>query len=223
MTGLVAGCGEPLLPADYAGPPAAAVGGSVIRSENVLYTEARAPRLSVVWLVTLEPEGGVGALVGQSLSYRRSQHLQKDWDIGLDVPQSAARLRMNMGTTNAHMAIGKVVYFDDHDGDGLLDWSCSQRDCDQVKAISSEYVVYVNGPVTCETRTANGLELTARLSAGFHYFELQEPGPIERPRGADLRFVIEDRPAAAADPTPGLQSFTRALERTYRLGALGGC
>ena len=73
---LAVSCGDPMLPADFSGPPAAAVKGNVVTGTGA--PEAARPRISLEWLDDLNL-----SLVGQSLSYQRSEKLQTDWDIGL--------------------------------------------------------------------------------------------------------------------------------------------
>lgn len=218
------GCGDALLPADYAGPPALSVGASLVRSphgQDDKSLEARTPRLALVWLATLEGTGSGPPLLVQPVSFQRSQELRKDWDIGIDAPLEAARVRMPLGGGEPRGAIGKLVYFDDRDDNGRLDVGCASKECDLVKATSAEFVVFMEQPVLCQA--AEGLEAKVRLSTGFHHFEWSGMSIVERPPGSDLRFVMQEAQGSWADPINSLKSFARQLERTYRPGVLGGC
>lgn len=214
-------CGDPLLPADYQGPPAVAVGGSVVRAENVAYTEARDPRFSIEWLSALQ--GEPSALLSQAVTFARSQHLRKDWDIGLDLPKNAAKINVRLGAASANVAIGKLVYFDDKNGDRRLDWNCDESHCDQVKALGVEFVVYLDQPLSCPSKTVGGPEKKTRLTSGFHYFVLEGTTLIETAQDADLRFDLTDTPAAQANPTAALLRFLQQFQRLYGLGPLTGC
>lgn len=219
---LCAACGDALLPADYQGPPAAEVGGSVVRQGNISYTEAGTPRFSVEWLNATEAESSGTPLLSQTVSFTRSQHLQKDWDLGIDLPKGAAQIRINFGTNSAKVAIGKLVYFDDKDGDRQLDWNCTRPQCDQVKALSAEFVVFLDQPLTCAGKTP-GANKKTRFAGGFHYFRLEGTSVQEISADLDLQFELSDTPAAWANPTAQLQRFALQFQRAYSLGELSGC
>ncbi|MDX2022894.1 MAG: hypothetical protein SF187_21855 [Deltaproteobacteria bacterium] len=215
-------CGEALLPATYEGPAAAEVSGAVVRSTNAAVTEAGAPRFSLEWL-NAAPRADEFPLHGQTVGFARSAQLQKDWDLEFAVPRQAAKMTLNFGSGTATVAIGKLVYFDDKNGDGRLNWQCARHDCDQVKALGEEFVVFMDQPLTCTTTTAEGVEKRTRLSAGFHYFQWVGSSVKEVNRDADLRFELADTPASWVDPTSNLQRFMQQLQRSYGANALGGC
>ena len=216
-------CGDVLLPADYQGPPATAVGGSVVRTENAAFTEATAPRFSVEWLSDSKDLSTGNFLLSQPVSFTRSQQLQKDWDLGLDLPKNAAKIALNLGAINANMAVGKLIYFDDKDGNQRLDWNCSSSDCDQVKAISSEFVLYLEQPIACPSKGGGTSEKKIRLGSGFHYFQFSGSALLEVARNADLRFDLTETPSAWADPTATLQRFAQHFQRNYVSGMFSGC
>src|SRR5262245_56130137 len=87
----IMGCGDPILPPDYSGPPAAAISGDVLPGLSV----ARAPvtpRLSLEWLAQWGNHEAPAPLQGQLVTFRRSSGLENDWDIGLSVPAEAVKL-----------------------------------------------------------------------------------------------------------------------------------
>ena len=222
-------CGDALLPADYDGPAAAEVGGSVVRTTNASFTEASAPRFSIEWLQaapngkdSLEEEQD-GRLYGQTVAFTRSAQLRKDWDLEFAVPRPAAKIRLQLGAGSTELAIGKLVYFDDKNGDGRVNWGCARSDCDQVKAMSEEFVVFLDQPLTCTASTLDGVEKRTRLSSGFHYFQWPGGSVKEVNVEDDLRFELADTPASWVDPTTSLQRFMQQLQRTYGASALGGC
>lgn len=211
-----------MLPADYQGPPATEVGGIVVRQGNIAYTEAADPRFSVEWLNAKQGELGGMSLLSQPVSFTRSQHLQKDWDLGIDLPKGAAQIRINFGTDSAKVAIGKLVYFDDKDGDRQLDWNCTRLQCDQVKALSAEFVVFLDQPLTCAGKSTGGNKKT-RFASGFHYFRLEGTSVQEISMDSDLQFELDDTPAGWANPTAQLQRFALQFQRAYSLGEFSGC
>src|SRR5688572_13024361 len=78
--GVVAGCGDPVLPSDYVGPPASTTTGKVVELGTVTAREASRPRLSLEWLTSLAGAQGQSALEGQPLRFSRSPTVQADWD-----------------------------------------------------------------------------------------------------------------------------------------------
>jgi hypothetical protein len=216
-------CGDVLLPADYQGPPASAVGGSVVRTDNAEFAEATDPRFSVEWLSGSKDLNTGNFLFSQSVSFTRSQQLQKDWDLGIDLPKTAAKLKINLGSMSTNMAVGKLIYFDDKDGNQRLDWNCSSTKCDQVKAVSAEFVVYLDQPLTCPSKAGGNNERKNRLGGGFHYFEFLGSTPLEVQRNADLHFDLTETPSAWADPTTALQRFAQQFQRNFVSGAFSGC
>lgn len=222
---LATGCGDALLPADYAGPPAAEIGGSVVRSDDSQHLEAKSPRLALVWLTSLEEAAASSPLFVQPVSFSRSQELRKDWDIGLSTPAEAAKLTLDIGpatTSRPRMAIGKMVYFDDRDGNGVFGFPCTSAACDLVKAVSHEFVVYLDQPLTCQSDGPVGALSKVRLTRGFHHFEWDGHTMLEAPPGGDLRFMLQPG-AGWPDAAATLQDFARQMVRTYRIGALTGC
>jgi hypothetical protein len=208
-------CGDPMLPADFSGPPAAAVKGNVSGTET-LGSDAVRPRMSLEWL-----DDGNLALVGQAASYHRSQKLQTDWDIGLGLPKEIAKFNVSVGARSARIGVAKLVYFDDRDGDEKLDWSCSGPRCDRVLAISSQYVLFVDKPPYCPA--FEGATPKARLTTGFHYYSYDN-GALRKLTAADpLSFAIIDRAPADIDPTSELQAFADYLALVWRLNLTSGC
>src|SRR5688572_7209836 len=100
MFAALASCWDPMLPADFSGPPAAAVKGNVVPNSSA--REAARPRMSLEWLDDLNI-----SLVGQSVSYERSQKLQTDWDIGLTLPREAAKFERSVGARSVRIGVGK--------------------------------------------------------------------------------------------------------------------
>ena len=154
-SGVVAGCGDPVLPSDYVGPPASTTTGKVVALGTVTAREVSRPRLSLEWLTSLSGTQGQSALEGQPLRFSRSPTLQTDWDIGLEVPISSPKLidQSVTGTDGLQISVGKMVYYDDRNADGRLDWTCRSGTCDVAKAVSHEYVVYVGGTKACRNST----------------------------------------------------------------------
>ena len=207
----LASCGDPMLPADFSGPPAAAVKGNVVPSSSA--REAVHPRMSLEWLDDLNL-----ALVGQSLSYQRSEKLQTDWDIGLNLPQEAAKFERRIGSRTVRIGVGKIVYFDDRDGDGKLDWTCQGARCDRVMSISDQFVLFVERPPYCQA--FEGAPAKPRLAPGYHYYsaDLRKLAPTE-----PISFTIIDRSPAETDPTGELQAFALYLLSLWQLSPTGGC
>jgi len=225
--GVVAGCGDPVLPSDYAGPPASTTTGKVVELGTVTAKEASRPRLSLEWLTSLSGAQGQSSLEGQPLRFSRSPTLQTDWDIGLEVPISSPKLidQSDTGTDGLQISVGKMVYYDDRNADGRLDWTCRSGTCDLAKAVSYEYVVYVGGTKACRNGTG-GLETnSARPAAGYSYYEFQ--GGTIRKLNSDesVRFLLADLSLSQSDPSDELRKFARLLLTLWQsLGALsGGC
>jgi hypothetical protein len=211
----VGACGDPMLPADFSGPPAAVVKGNVLPGTAVTRDTLR-PRMSLEWLDDLKP-----ALVGQSLSYQRSEKLQTDWDIGLTLPQKTATFDARVGGGKVRIGVAKIVYFDDRDGDGKLDWSCGGATCDRVMAISSQFVVFVEKPPYCQS--FEGAAPKARLPTGYHYYS-NESGSLRTLSPADpLSFTLIDRAPSEIDPTSDLQSFATDLVNGWVINPTSGC
>jgi hypothetical protein len=212
---ILASCGDPMLPANFSGPPAAAVSGNVLpgTTGNV---EAAHPRMSLEWLDDLNV-----SLVGQNLTYQRSEKLQTDWDIGLSLPKETAKFERSVNARLIRIGVGKIVYFDDRDGDNRVDWGCRGAGCDRVMAISSQFVLFVERPPYCQA--FEGAPAKPRLSAGYHYYSFD--GGILRPLGAteSLSFTLIDRAPADSDPTAELQAFAEYLVRAWSLNPTGGC
>src|SRR5689334_13905020 len=101
----LASCGDPMLPADFSGPPAAAVTGNVLPGSTIA-VEAIHPRMSLEWLDDVNV-----SLVSQSLNYQRSEKLQTDWDIGLNLPKETAKFNRSVGARSVRIGVGKIVYF----------------------------------------------------------------------------------------------------------------
>jgi hypothetical protein len=203
-------CGDPMLPSDFAGPPAGAVSGVVAGAGQ---RDAERPRLSLEWL-------GVPALVGQPLSYQRSTRLQNDWDIGLGLPAETVKFDFVVAGRSVRIGVAKMVYFDDRIPDGRLDWSCRGDGCDRVRAVSAQFVLFVDTPPYCQSE---GRPAVARLRAGYHYYAFE--GSMLRELGADeaMSFTLTDRAPADSDPTADLRAFAAALERAWSIPGLDGC
>jgi hypothetical protein len=203
-----------MLPADFTGPPAAAVKGNVLPGVEGAVEAAR-PRMSLEWL-----EDG-NSLVGQSISYQRSEKLQTDWDIGLSLPRDTAKFERSVGSRLVRIGVGKIVYFDDRNGDGQLDWTCRGSGCDRVLAISSQFILYVERPPYCQP--FGGAPPTPRLSAGYHYYSF-DGGTVRTQAATDpMSFTLIDSDPADANPTADLESFTGSLLLLWQLNPTGGC
>jgi hypothetical protein len=214
---LAASCGDPLLPADFQGPPESEVSANVLAPIAGL-KDARRPGLSLEWLAGLEPDAG---LVGQAVSFRRSTKLEADWDIGVGAPAEGARFDTAAGASRrVRLGVGKLVYFDDRTADGRLDWNCAGADCDLVKAVSAQIVVYVDAPPTCPAR--EGGTTRARIAPGYHYFA-SEGGVAREVGGTALTFAVTGRPAREADVVAELRAFTTTLLRAWGVSSLEGC
>lgn len=228
------GCGDAMLPSDYVGPPAATTTGNVVL-EGVASRDAERPRLTLEWLLP-EAENSTIPLVGQPLRFARSMRIQNDWDIGLETPIDRAKRALPdpSGQSRTRIAVGKMVYFDDRDDDGRVDWTCGQastqlgdriRVCDQVKAVSREFVAFVEGSPGCALGPRGD---GRRLAPGYHYFRIvssplgglsaQELGPDE-----PMSFSLGDRTLLESNPTEELRSFGSFLVRVLSSSSLPGC
>jgi hypothetical protein len=219
------------LPADFSGPPAGAVSGNVV-SGRAAAAEAARPQLGLQWL------GGFGSgapfLIEQPLSFQRSSGLQSDWDIGLRLPTESAKFETTLdatreatrsvqaGADRVQIAVAKAVYFDDRDEDGRLDRGCRGPLCDEVKAWSAQFVVYVARPIFCPSSA--GVRARPVVAAGYHYYAVDERGGVrEVDPEAGLSFAAEPPTRGVADPTAELAGFTAALLRSWGRGRLEGC
>jgi hypothetical protein len=235
----MSGCGDPILPADFSGPPAAAVGGNVVPGTVGTSKDADRPLLTLEWLSQERlgrdwvsedsfhgKELGIEShsLIGQSVSFRRSERLETDWDIGLALPSESAKFNDVVASgLPVRIAVGKMVYFDDRTPDGKLDWSCQGAGCDEVKAVSDAFVVYVDNPPTCQSGEREWLLERPLVPAGYNYYAFD--GTTVRPMARDqpLTFALVERSLSEANPTLTLRSFADALLRRWTLSALGGC
>jgi hypothetical protein len=215
------GCGDAVLPGDYAGSPAGAVAGRVIDTNGAQTKDVQRPGLSVEWLGNLGVAPTDPApLVDQAVMVSRSIKLDHDWDIGLARPSRAAALGSVLaGRPAVSFSVGKMVYFDDRVPDGRFDFGCSGGGCDTVKAVSLEYVVFVETPPTCQTATG----AKASVTAGYHYYHwadgaIRELGPDE-----PMTFVLHAGALAEAVLSAQLRTFADALLASWKLAALSGC
>jgi hypothetical protein len=223
LLGLV-GCGDAMLPSDFSGPPAAAVSGNVVVPVPGASKDATRPRLSLEWWTGLTGQSTIGgALIGQPLVYKRSARLENDWEIGLQLPSDAATWSSSVvgGMGEVKLGVAKMVYFDDRVPDDRLDWACRAGSCDQVKAVSAEYVVFVERPPTCQPN--GGGPLRARISAGYHYYRLDSGIIRELARGDAMSFPVSQRTLGESDPTAELRAFAWMLLRSWSLSPFEGC
>jgi hypothetical protein len=224
--GVVAGCGDPVLPSDYSGPPASTTTGKVVSLGTVTAREVARPRLSLEWLTSLSGAQGQSALEGQALRFSRSPTLLTDWDIGLEVPIASPKLidQAVTGTDGLQISVGKMVYYDDRNGDGRLDWNCRSDACDLANAVSYEYVVYVGGTKACRNST-DALGTNTRPAAGYSYYEFQGGYIRKLNSGESVRFLLADLSLSQSDPSDELRRFASLLLTLWQSrGALsGGC
>jgi hypothetical protein len=224
VTGLAAGnagCGDAYLPSDYAGPPAAAVTGNVFGTPTDKL--AQYPMLSVEWLEAPESAAAplTTELLGQPLRFVRSQRLDHEWDIDLPLPLERAKLVRTEASGRFGFSVGKLVYYDDRMLDGALDWSCGGAGCDLIKAISQEFVVYLESAPPCRARS--GVSSRPQIDRGFHYYRLLDGQPLELSPNEPLSFLISDQTPRESDPSAELRAFAESLLQLWSLGSLGGC
>jgi hypothetical protein len=232
LVAAAAGCGDPMLPSDYAGPPAGAVSGNVFAwapTDKV----AKFPLLSLEWLGALDVpvevpvEAPRTILFSQSLRFVRSSRLENDWDIDLVVPEQSALLERTFAAGRFRFSVGKVVYFDDRTRDGRIDWTCGSGQiqtlgsCDVIKAVSTEYVVYLESAPACRARV--GALTKPEMGRGFHYFRLEGGLPRELAPDEPIGFAITDRSPVDSDPTRQLRLFAESLLTMWRFDTLGDC
>ena len=220
------GCGDAILPSDYAGPPAAAIAGNVSASlpgDKV----AKYPMLSVEWLADSDATVTTSTssdLFGQTLRFVRSQRPDNDWDIDLQLPLDPAKLDRKLGSGRIRLSVGKLVYFDDRSRDSHLDWHCAGTGCDLVKAVSSEYIVFLETlPATATCPARPGALARPTLDRGFHYFRLEGGLPRELRADEPLSFVITDQTPTDSDPSRDLRQFADAFLQVLTLESLSGC
>jgi hypothetical protein len=233
----LAACGDALLPSDYSGPPTASVNGDVVASRDGSRKDADRPQLSLEWLTTLaeaERPGGDraqarsgDALAGQLVTFSRSPKLATDWEIGLASPRDDVKLSLPVAASavmpsNVHVGIAKLVYFDDRIPDARLDWSCATHSCDEVKAVSDEFVVYLDRPLACSSSPEHRLH--PAFAAGYHYFAVDAGGGVRKLSADDpLHFTVADRTPIDGDPTRALRDFAPLLKRTFALALIDHC
>jgi hypothetical protein len=201
-----------MLPSNFSGPPASAVTGNVVVSAAGGSKDAQHPKLSLEWLDDINV-----TLVSQSLNFQRSSKLQTDWDIGLSLPADTAKFNARVGNRSVRIGVGKIVYFDDRDNDGKLDWSCTGLFCDRVMAVSAEFVLYVERPPFCQT----GAKPRPLLASGYHYYSFASGGLREVSATDPLSFTIIDQAPVDAAPTRELASFAKYLVYIWGLNPDG--
>jgi hypothetical protein len=219
----VGACGDPLLPSDFTGPPSGAVNGVVVVDDPAVAPAAK-PQLSLQWLSTTE--NSVNRLVSQPLTFARAVSIESDWSIDLARPEQSLQTERAAEPNGIRMLVGKIVYFDDADGDGSLSWSCESSSCDRAVAFGEEFVVYVIDPVFCrDTSDSTHNRIDAPLlSAGYHYFRYRGNSPDEIDGSQPMRFLVESTPDLSTDTLTGnLEIFASRLARKLSLSSLGGC
>jgi hypothetical protein len=205
-----------MLPSDFVGPPAATVAGNVLGTARF----ALNPAFSLEWLTegSLNAIGQTGPLLGQPLQFERADR-EHDWNIGVELP--ATRARLSYAADHVRFAVAKMVYFDDLLADRKLDWSCLGSSCDLVKAVSAEFIVFVEQPPTC--LPSGGGPVRPRMAPGFHYYRLESTGLREINPGEPLTFVPTVQPLAESNPARELLEFANYLIDRWRGTALDGC
>ncbi len=198
-----------MLPSDFTGSPAGAVRGNVLVGDG--QDDATRPRLSLEWVAGAGgAEPGAPALVGQAVSFQRSIRIENDWDIGLDLPPDEAKFALWINRRPARIGVAKIVYFDDVVPDGRLDWSCQGAPCDRVKAVSAEFVLFVETPPACQR------DGQPWLRGGYHFFALDGEGGLHPFEPAQaLSFTLGDFPPAPSEVTAELRAFTAALRSAW--------
>ena len=220
---VLAGCGDPVLPSDYVGPPAAAVSGNVVGLVSIR-PDVERPRMSLEWLV-----GNVataGSLMGQALTFRRSDELQHDWDIGLWLPTEGAKFDVPVDAgagSGARIAVAKMVYFDDRNKTDRIDWTCAGPSCNRILAVSAQFVLFVEQPSYCQE--PGKLVARPRMTAGYHYFSFNPSTRVmtEQSPSDSMRFDIVDKAPADSLLVGDLLDFTEQLWRNWHLGSLRDC
>jgi hypothetical protein len=220
---ILAGCGDPVLPSDFTGPPAAAVSGNVI-GLMAIRGDVERPRMSLEWLVG----NGLtaGSLMGQALTFRRSDELQHDWDIGLRLPTESAKFDVPVDAgagAGARIGVAKMVYFDDRSKIERIDWTCTGTSCNRVLAVSAQFVLFIEQPSYC--MEPGKLTARPRMTAGYHYFSFNPSTRVmsEQSASDSMRFDIVDRAPADSLLVGDLLDFTVQLWRNWHLGALRDC
>jgi len=221
---IFAGCGDPVLPSDYAGPPAAALSGNVVGLTTIRADVAR-PRMSLEWLV-VDAFTPPGSLVGQELTFRRSDELQHDWDIGLGLPTENAKFNVPVdagGGAGARIGVAKMVYFDDRTNIDRIDWTCAGTSCNRVLAVSAEFVLFVEQPSYCQEPGKTIAQ--PRMAAGYHYFSFDPTTRLmtEESPSDSMRFDIVDQAPADSVLVSQLLDFTEQLWRNWHLGVTHTC
>ena len=215
------GCGDALLPSDYAGPPAANVTGNIWEQmPNARF--ARYPVFTVEWLGTLEAgnPGEPSALHGQQLRYALAPDLERNLlNLDLVFPEAPAQLEAG----RFRFSVGKLVYFDDLVRDGRVDWRCTggSQVCDVVKAVSDEFVVFLQSVPTCRARP--GAVPRTTLTQGFHYFRIENGQLRELGQHEAVSFTINDRSPVESDPSDSLHSFVDVLLQPLSVLSLQDC
>jgi hypothetical protein len=214
----LSGCGDALLPSDFSGPDVDTVSGTVIAPVDATKDAAR-PRLALEWLAG--SDRGPRYLLAQPLAYQRSAQLTTDWDIGLRLPVDEAKFDWAADGRRARIGVGRMVYFDDHVADGRLDRTCAGASCDEVKAVSAQFVVYVDAPIFCQP--SDGVRGRLLLAAGYHYYGFEGGSVRDLGRAPAMSFVVTDRAANEGDARRELEAFRAALLRYYAPRPLDGC
>jgi hypothetical protein len=209
-----------MLPSDYAGPPAATVAVNVLGNERY----ASNPAFSLEWLMNVSGVSPAaqttGRLLGQPLQFQRSER-EHDWNIGVELPAIRARLDLAFASDHVRFGVAKMVYFDDGQGDRRLDWDCQGAGCDVVKAVSAEFIVFVEQPPTC--MPTGGGPIRPRIAPGFHYYRFESGSLREISPGEPLTFVPTVQPLADSNPTRALEEFATFLIERWQGAAFDRC
>jgi hypothetical protein len=220
----VGACGDPLLPADFTGPPTGAVNGVVV-GEDPGVAPAAQPQLSLQWLAPDRDDGRI-RLVPQPLTFTRAAVIESDWNIDLARPRPSLQSEIESNHGDLRMLVGKIVYFDDSDGDGTLSWDCAESPCDRAVASGQEFVVYVLEPVVCRNageESINRIE-TQLLSTGYHYFRYRGTALEEIDSSQPMRFLIESNATVDEETLrTDLETFSSRIVRKFSVNSLGGC
>jgi hypothetical protein len=221
---IFAGCGDPVLPSDYAGPPAAAVSGNVV-GLTAIRPDVERPRMSLEWLVVGEAVT-TGSLMGQALTFHRSDELQHDWDIGLRLPTENAKFNVpvDIGAgAGARIGVAKMVYFDDRNKIERIDWTCAGPTCNRVLAVSAQFVLFVEQPSYCQE--PGKLVAREQMAAGYHYFSFNPSTRVmsELSSSESMAFNVVDKAPADSLLVGDLLDFTSQLWRNWHLGVRRDC